>query len=167
MGASGSTKNHRGAIVPMVTPLTPQGELDEPAVQRLVDFLCQGGVHGVFVLGTTGEGPFVPPIMRDRLVSLVTNSARDRLRVYANVSQDRVRDSIAAGNRYFKLGVDAVVAHAPARYERHPEQSVHYFTQLAHQLKGELIIYNMPLTTSVSLPLEVCRKIACQPRVVG
>ena len=165
MSASG--RNHGGAIVPMVTPLTPQGELDEPAVERLVDFLWQGRVHGVFVLGTTGEGPSVPREIRDRLVSLVTRYAGRRLLVYANVSEDMVRKSAEAGNRYFEMGVDAVVAHAPACYERQPEQSVRYFTELAQQLKGELIMYNMPLTTSVSLPLEVCREIASKPRVVG
>jgi len=151
----------------MVTPLTPRGKLDEPAVERLVDFLWQGGVHGVFVLGTTGEGPSVPREIRDRLVSLVASYAGDRLLVYANVSEEMVRKSAEAGNRYFEMGVDAVVAHAPARYERQPEQSVRYFTELAQQLTGELIMYNMPLTTSVSLPLEVCREIASKPRVVG
>src|SRR5262245_48729594 len=151
MGALASIKNHGGAIVPMVTPLTAQAELDEAAVERLIEFFCQGGVHGVFVLGTTGEGPSVPRAMRDRLVRLARACVGGRLPVYANVSEELVEESAAAGNRYFDMGVDAVVAHAPACYERQPEQSVRYFTALAQQLKGELIIYNMPLTTSVSV----------------
>lgn len=167
MSALASTKNHGGAIVPMVTPLTAQAKLDEAAVERLIEFFCQGGVHGVFVLGTTGEGPSIPRAMRDRLVRLVRACAGSRLLVYANVSEDLVEESAAAGNRYFDMGVDAVVAHAPGCYEQHPGQSVRYFTDLAQQLKGELIIYNMPLTTSVSVPLDVCHEVARKPRVVG
>ena len=47
---------HEGVVVPMVTPLTDSGALDRRGVERLVDFLLEGGVNGIFVLGTTGEG---------------------------------------------------------------------------------------------------------------
>jgi len=162
-----SNKRHRGVIVPMVTPLTAERELDERAVERIIEHLRQGGVHGVFVLGTTGEGPSVPQAMRERLVSVVTEYARGSLLVYANISDDSAVESITAGNRYFRLGVDAVVAHAPSSYERQPDESVEYFAELAGRLDGDLLIYNMPLTTNVSLPLELCGEIARKPRVVG
>ena len=167
MNTTASGKEHRGVIVPMVTPLTAQGTLDEPAVERILEYLWKGGVHGVFVLGTTGEGPSVPRLMRDRLVTLVTNCMRGQLLIYANVSEETARDSVTTGNRYFAMGVDAVVAHAPNRYERQPEQIWHYFAELWGQLDGELILYNMPLTTNVSLPLELCGEIAHKPRVIG
>ena len=50
---------HHGVVVPMVTPILANGDLDEPAVDRLVEFLLRGGVDGIFVLGTTGEGESV------------------------------------------------------------------------------------------------------------
>jgi len=167
MSATASRKAHRGVIVPMVTPLTPQGKLDERAVERIIEHLWKGGVHGVFVLGTTGEGPSVPPPMRERLVKLVGGCARRRLLVYANISDDSARDSIAAGNRYFRLGVDAVVAHAPAHYERRPGEAGEYFAELTRHLEGDLILYNMPLTTNVSLPVDVCDDFARRARVIG
>ena len=58
----------RGVIVPMVTPVTAAGGLDEPAVNRLVDFLLAGGIKNIFVAGTTGESVSVPHSMRLRLV---------------------------------------------------------------------------------------------------
>jgi dihydrodipicolinate synthase/N-acetylneuraminate lyase len=164
---SASKKKHCGVIVPMVTPLTPRGKLDQPAIERLVEFFRKGGVHGVFVLGTTGEGPSVPSLMREPLVRIVADCARGRLLVYAGISNDSARDSAVAGNRYFRRGVDAVVAHAPASYERHPEESAQYFAEVARQLDGELMLYNMPLTTNVSLPVDVCGEIARKPRVIG
>lgn len=167
MRVSAPPKSHHGVIVPLVTPLTADCQLDELAVERLVEFLCDGGVHGVFVLGTTGEGPAVPADLGERLVRRVVRSACGRLRVYAGISGESSESSIAAGNRYLRAGVTAVVAHAPARYEKCPEQSLLYFAELARHLEGELIIYNMPLTTHVSLPLDVCTQVARKPRIIG
>jgi len=62
--------NLRGAVVPMVTLTTASGLLDEPAAGRLLDFLIAGGVDGIFVLGTTGEGASVQHSCRRRLVDL-------------------------------------------------------------------------------------------------
>lgn len=53
-----------GAIVPLITPITTEGKLDEPALRRLIDHVVSGGVQGIFVLGSTGEGPSVPRSMR-------------------------------------------------------------------------------------------------------
>jgi 4-hydroxy-tetrahydrodipicolinate synthase len=160
-------KNHRGVIVPMVTPITPDHGLDEAAFERIVDHLAAGGVHGVFVMGTTGEGPSVPNRMREQLVQCAVRSTCRRLLVYAGISDESIEESAAAGNRYFDAGVDAVVAHVPAYFEAHPEEAVHYYADLAGRLEGDLILYNMPLTTNVSLPIEVCKQSARRPRVIG
>ncbi len=45
----------RGIIAPLVTPLTPDGALDAPGLERLIELLLKTGVHGVFPMGTTGE----------------------------------------------------------------------------------------------------------------
>ena len=151
----------------MVTPITPDGALDTAAVGRIVDFLCAGGVHGVFVLGTTGEALAIPVPMRDQLVRLTVEKARGRVLVYAGISTDSLLDSVAAGNKYLQMGVDAVVAHVPGHFEKNPEQAWGFFADLAAQLHGDFILYNMPLTTKVSLPIELCKETAHRPRVIG
>lgn len=167
MKAQVANKAHCGVIVPLVTPLTASGDLDEAALRRVVDFVVEGGVHGVFVLGTTGEGPSVPRAMREPLVKLTVQRARGRLAVYAGISGEVLEESVEAAERYFKSGVAAVVAHAPASYEDQPERSLPYFVELAGRLEGDLVLYNMPLTTNVSLPIEVCKAAARKPRVIG
>ncbi|MBE0698948.1 MAG: dihydrodipicolinate synthase family protein, partial [Anaerolineaceae bacterium] len=69
----------------MITPLTEKIELDEAALRRLVDFLIDGGAKGIFVLGSTGEGPSVPRAMRSRIVHLTLEQARGRVGVYAGM----------------------------------------------------------------------------------
>src|SRR5438552_3137620 len=76
---------HDGVVVPMVTPVTAAGHLDEPAADRLVDFLLAGGVDGIFVLGTTGEGVSVPRTLRRRLVERTVARVRRRAKVYAGI----------------------------------------------------------------------------------
>ena len=167
MNVATKNKDHRGVIVPMVTPVTADGVLDEPAVGRIVDFLCAGGVHGVFVLGTTGEALAIPAAMRDRLVQLTVERVHGRALVYAGISADSLPESVKAGNQYLQMGVDAVVAHVPGNFEKRPEQAWSFFADLATQLQGDFILYNMPLTTKVSLPIELCKETARRPRVIG
>src|SRR5262245_36752304 len=88
---------HFGVVVPMVTPITPDGRLDEPAVARLVEFLVEGGVDGIFVLGTTGEGISVPPTLRCRLVAQAVACVRRRTKVYAGIGDAHPND-LALGN---------------------------------------------------------------------
>ena len=151
----------------MVTPVRPDGSLDEAAVGRVVDFLCMGGVHGVFVLGTTGEASAVPRAMGDRLVQLTIAAVRGRALVYAGISTSSIAESVAAGNEYLSMGVDAVVAHAPGRFEKTPDKSLGFFSEIAAQLQGDLIVYNIPLTTKISLPIALCKETASRPRVIG
>jgi 4-hydroxy-tetrahydrodipicolinate synthase len=167
MNSSTANKTHRGVIVPMVTPLTPDGALDEAAVGDILRFLEAGRVQGVFLAGTTGESSTVPDAMRERLVRIAAERTRNRTLVYAGINGNSIADSVAAGNKYLRLGADAVVAHVPAHLERQPQVALNYFTELASALEGDLILYNMPLTTGMSLPVELCKQTAGRPRVIG
>jgi len=151
----------------MVTPVTARGSLDQPAVARVVDHLCAGGTHGVFVLGTTGEAAVVPSGMRDQLVQLTVAQVRKRALVYAGISSKSLAESVIAGNNCLRMGVNAVVAHVPAHFVAQPQAALNFYSELARQLEGNLILYNIPLTTNVSLPIELCKQTARFPQVIG
>jgi len=151
----------------MVTPVTPDTHLDEGAVARILAHLQAGRVHGVFVLGTTGEARSVPSAIRDRLVQLAVEESNKRTFVYAGINGSSAAESVATGNKYLRMGVDAVVAHIPARFEQHPQAVLKYFSELCEGLEGDLILYNIPLTTNLSLPIELCKETARRPRVIG
>lgn len=156
--------DHWGLVVPMVTPVTQDGQLDEPAVDRLIDFLLAGGVDGVFVLGTTGEGISVPRSRRRSLVVRAVARVKGRARVYAGIG-DAHPDEVTVGNEFFAAGVDALVAHPPASM---PVQDVlPWYQSILKGLQGPLILYNMPLTTKVSIPLEVVGRLLGHARLAG
>ncbi|MBN1810779.1 MAG: dihydrodipicolinate synthase family protein [Anaerolineae bacterium] len=159
--------SHHGVIVPMVTPITPDGDLDEPAVRRVVDHMVAGGVHGVFVLGTTGENTSVPAAMRERLVAATVERVGERARVYAGISSNCLADSVAAAKAYALLGVDAVVAHLPTYYALNAEEQFAYFSALADRIDLPLVLYNIPLTTHMTIPIKVVENLSRHPNVVG
>src|SRR5262245_929974 len=134
---------HQGVIVPMVTPVTQAGELDEAAVGRLVDSLLDGGVEGIFALGTTGEGAYVPNGARRRLIQCVASRVRGRAMVYAGLG-DIKPSEFQSANEFFRAGADAVVAHPPVAVSVPVNELTAWYVALLKELNGPLIIYNIP-----------------------
>lgn len=161
-----SSSPHRGVIVPMTTPITASGAVDEPAVERLADRLARHELS-VFVLGTTGETSSIPAAQRDRLVAAVLRATAGRVPVYAGIGDNCVPDMIAAARQYLSLGVTAVVAHAPCYYPLTREELHHCFSLLHREIAGPLMLYNIPQTTGISLPLDLVEELSHLPHVVG
>jgi len=159
----GNLKYH-GAVVPLVTPFTVQGALDEAALFRLVDTQIAGGVEGVFVLGTTGEGAHVPREFRRHLVEL-TRAAK-RMLVFAGLGDIRAGD-VSEANEFFHAGAAAVVVHPPISEKMPAEKLQSWFESLLDRVEGTLLLYNMPLTTGISIPLDVVEKLLGHPRLAG
>ncbi len=157
----------RGVVVPMVTPVTAAGALDEEAVARMIEFLLKGGVEGIFVLGTTGEAASVPRAARSRFVELAVQQVNRRAQVYAGVNDNCLADAVEAGNSYLQAGVDAVVALLPSYFLLGPAEVLSYCQLLLDRMDGPVILYNIPATTRVSIPIGVLERLAGHPRLIG
>lgn len=153
-----------GVVVPMITPVTEDGRLDEPAVDRLVDFLVAGGVDGIFVMGTTGEGTAIPRAYRRRLVERTAARVNGNAKVFAGIG-DAHPEEIRAGNDYLSAGVHAVVSRPPVAIPA--GEMLSWFRALLDGLDGPLLLYNMPMTTKISIPLDVVESLAGHPRLAG
>ena len=157
---------YHGAVVPMITPFTAQGALDEPALGRLVDSMVAGGVEGIFVLGTTGEGAHVPRALRKKLVELTVRHANKRTLIFVGLGDVRLAD-LSEANEFFHAGADAVVAHPPISEKVPVEKLQGWYQSLLDKLAGPLLIYNMPATTGVSIPLDAVEKLLGHPKLAG
>lgn len=160
------SQKYSGAVVPMVTPFTPQGALDTTALDHLIDNLLDGGVEGIFVLGTTGEGVHVPRDFRSQLVQQTVARVQRRAKIFAGLGDIR-RSDVSEANAFFHAGVDAVVAHPPIAEKMPADQLQAWFETLLNRLEGPLLIYNMPPTTGVSIPLDAVEKLLGHPRLAG
>lgn len=165
--AQHGTKEFYGTVVPMITPVTDEGELDEAAVRRVIDHMIAGGVDGIFVLGTTGESMSTPYALRNRLVSLLVEHTAGRVKTYAGVSSNILSHSVEAADLYASQGVDALVAHPPFYYPLTSHELLDYFTALADRMPAPLLLYNMPATTGISIPMDVIETLSKHPNVRG
>jgi 4-hydroxy-tetrahydrodipicolinate synthase len=102
-----------------------------------------------------------------KFVERAVSKARGRALVYAGIGDTCLADSVAAANEYFRAGVDAVVAHPPVYFPLEPRELLAYFQALLDKLAGPLILYNIPSTTRVSIPLEVVAQLQGHPRLAG
>jgi len=150
----------------MVTPFTAEGTLDTSGLDRLVDALLAGGVEGIFVLGTTGEGVYVPPAIRLKLVERTVQRTAGRVKIFAGLGDIRNSD-VSEANAFLRAGADAVVAHPPIAEKIPLDRLQGWFKSLLDKLNGPLLIYNMPPTTGVSIPLDAVEKLLGHPRLAG
>src|SRR5258706_5964315 len=128
----------------MVSPFTPAGAIDEPAVARIVEHLISTGIGGIFPLGTTGESASIHSEDRRRLVAATVKHANRRAMVYAGISSNCFRESVEAAAAYQQMGVEAVVAHMPSYYPLSDDEIETYFQRLADSVALPLVLYNIP-----------------------
>lgn len=159
-------KKYKGVVVPAVTPLTASLTLDEGAVERM---LANFRKHHVapFILGTTGEAASLPQKVKQDYLQTATRLKQPGDVLYAGISSNIMEESIAFANRCFDAGVDVVVATLPNYYPLTPGQMKAYFEQLAAKVSGPLMIYNIPPTVHMSIPLDVVEELSHHPKIVG
>lgn len=160
------SSSHRGVVVPMITPATQTGDVDLAATERLADLLARHGL-GIFVLGTTGEASSVPLNQRSALVGATLRAAAGRVPVYVGIGDNCVAHAIDAGRSYLKQGASAVVALVPGYYALSAREMLDYFTLVQRSVAGPMMIYNIPATTHMSVPLDVVERVSELPHVVG
>lgn len=155
------------SIVPLLTPVTATGEIDEAAVHRLVEHVLGGGCQGVMVCGTTGEFASLSIAERLRMVRAAQAAAAGRLTIFGGIGDTSPAHSRDLARAFLEGGADAVVANLPSYYPLTPEMMERYFGGLADAVAGPTYLYNIPQTTRQSIPLEVLEKLSHHPWIVG
>lgn len=159
-------KKYSGVVVPAVTPLTADFSLDHAAVEKMFAHFQKHGVMP-FVLGTTGESASLPlGVKQDYVRAAVKNKSQDTV-LYAGISSNCVEESIDLAKYFFDKGVDVVAATLPTYYALSESDMQKYFEQLADNVPGPLVIYNIPATTHMSIPLPLIDTLSHHPNIIG
>ena len=156
-----------GIIPPLVTPLKDRDTLDGDGLERVIEHVIAGGVHGLFLLGTTGEGTSLSYRLRRELISAACDQVKGRVSVLVAVTDTAFVESVALAHHAEKAGADVVVI-APPYYmpEGQPELR-EYLEHLLSELPLPLFLYNMPPLTKVPFELETVRWAMDQSRILG
>lgn len=156
-----------GIIPPLLTPLAADGDLDTASLERLIEHVIGGGCAGLFILGTTGEGPGFAYRIRRELIRRTCRIVAGRVAVYVGITDTCIEESLGLAALAADAGATAAVAAPPFYFPVAPPELKSWFDQLVAALPLPLVLYNMPSLTKVPLDVRLVRELADNPRVSG
>ncbi|WP_423128632.1 dihydrodipicolinate synthase family protein [Gaoshiqia sp. Z1-71] len=157
----------KGIVPPLVTPLTDNDTLDVAGLERLIEHVIQGGVHGIFLLGTTGEFASLSYKVREELIRLSCRFVNGRVPVMVGISDSAFTESLNLANKAAQYGADAVVITPPYYFESGQPELLEYLKRIMKQMPLPLFIYNMPVHTKVMFAPETVKAAAEIPGIIG
>lgn len=157
----------KGIIPPMITPLKGNDGLDREGAVRLTEHILTGGVHALFLLGTTGEAQSLTYRLRYEFVELVCKQVAGRVPVLVGVTDTSLDESVKLAAHAAACGAVGVVAAAPYYFAPSQQELIEYYTALADALPLPLYLYNMPSHVKVFLEPATVKTLADHPNIVG
>ncbi len=156
-----------GIVPPVLTPLTPSEEVDTASMKRLVDYLIVNGVHGLWVMGTTGEFASFDEHERAAAVEAAVEAAAGRVPVIVNIGDCSTRLAIRHGQAALKAGAAAVALTPPYYYPNAQDELLAHFRKVREKVDLPLFIYNIPQTVKTKTEVGTALKLAEEGTVVG
>lgn len=156
-----------GIVCPAVTPLTADGRLNEPVFRGLIDALVPD-LDGLFVLGSSGELPWLRDDVALDVARIAVDHVAGRVPVYLGVGDTGLERTLERTARLGGLGADFLVVATPFYYSVDSERAlVDHFATIADAAPAPVVLYNIPQNTHVALTPSVVRSLATHPKIVG
>jgi 4-hydroxy-tetrahydrodipicolinate synthase len=156
-----------GIFPPLATPLLDRDTLDVAGLERLIEHVLAGGVHGLFLLGTTGEGPSLSQRLKAEVVERACRQVARRVPIMVGVTDPSFVDAIALAHTTGKAGAEHVVIAPPYYMPISQPELAAYIERFAAASPLPVLLYNLPSFTKVGFGLETIRRLLQTPRVVG
>ena len=161
-------KKYFGVIPPIITPVDERENVDEAGFRRLLDWCVDRGLHGIFVAGSNGETMALTQEQRDRAIRIAIDQVGSKVPVMAGVMDSSTRRVIENIKRLEQMGGTCAVV-TSIFYARHTSQdeTTRHFEKISRETNIDLVIYNIPMFTGLSLTFDTVRKISAIDKVVG
>lgn len=157
----------RGIIPPMITPLNEDMSLDVPHTEKLIEHLINGGVHGIFILGTTGEFAGLSSDVKSDLIRLTCPQVKGRVPILVGITDCSFLESLDFAAIAKESGADALVAAAPFYMNIGQEELIAYYQKLADEVELPLFLYDMPSHTKINIEKETAVELSKHPNIIG
>ncbi|WAT01844.1 dihydrodipicolinate synthase family protein [Rouxiella chamberiensis] len=149
-----------GIIPPVPTLFTADEQLDKEGMKRLIDFTIEGGVNGLFFLGSAGEFAHMSEALRHEVASFCTAYVDKRVPVLIGAAHSGTEATLSFARHAKSVGADGVVIVNPF-YNPLSEENIYlHYSYLAENLALPIVIYNFPALTGQSIPVEVIKRLA-------
>jgi dihydrodipicolinate synthase/N-acetylneuraminate lyase len=143
----------RGVLLPIITPFDDRVRVDEEMMRKLVDFHINAGVQGLFVLGSTGQGPAMTIEERKQAAAIALDQAKKRIPVVIHVGTADAWSTTDLAEHAAARGADAVAIVPPYYYSDHTEYEIIAHYQAVHKAVSlPIYIYENPKYSGISIP---------------
>jgi 4-hydroxy-tetrahydrodipicolinate synthase len=157
----------RGIYTPNLVPFLDDGRINEDELRRLIDWLIEKGVTGLYPNGSTGEFVRLSFEERKRVIQIVAAENRGRVPILAGAAESNMTMILDACRTYADVGCTAVSITGPYYYKVSQESIEHFFRELARVSPIDIVLYNIPqFANEISVPVLTRLALDC-PRIVG
>ena len=156
-----------GVVPPVVTPDTPDHQLDVVSFERSINRLIEAGVDGLFFLGSSGEVVFATDERRDQIVREAVRIVDHRVPVLVGIIDTETESVLEHGRRALALGADALVATAPFYALGGPADVEEHFRILHQELDAPLFAYDIPVCVHTKLPWKMLARLGAEGVLAG
>jgi 4-hydroxy-tetrahydrodipicolinate synthase len=160
-------RSPHGIIPAMVTPLTVDDEVNESALRKLTNYLIEGGVHGLFPVGSQGEFWALSAEEKRRVWEVVVEETNGRVPVYAGTAAITTRETIALTRLAEKAGVDAVSILTPFFVSPGVDELYGHYCAVAESTSLPILLYSNPTRTGVGISPDLLARLAELENIVG
>ncbi|MEA2069448.1 MAG: dihydrodipicolinate synthase family protein [Verrucomicrobiota bacterium] len=157
----------KGIVPPLITPLKDRDTLDVQGLEKLIEHMIGGGIHGLFALGTTGEGPSLGYRLRAEVVERVCKQVAGRIPVVVGITDTAFVESVKMSQIAAEAGADGVVLSTPYYFPAGQTELEGYVRNLVPELALPVMLYNMPSLTKVWFEIETLRRLSDLEGIVG
>jgi 4-hydroxy-tetrahydrodipicolinate synthase len=159
-------KTLEGIFVVMMSPLRDEA-VDEHAMRHMVNHFIDAGVHGLVVLGSNGEYPFLSDEEKRQLIDIAVEEARGRVPVVVGTGYMGTDQTIALTRYARDTGADAAMIALPIYYQLGPEDVKRHFERISSEVGFPILYYNFPDATRLKLTPAEIAELAEIEQIVG
>jgi 4-hydroxy-tetrahydrodipicolinate synthase len=157
----------QGIIPPLVTPLLDPETIDRDATRRVLEHVIEGGVAGIFLLGTTGEGPSLSIEMKKEFIGLCCEVVKDRVPILVGITDCSLTETINMAKVSKQAGATAVVLTSPFFFPIDQDDLLRFVKRVLPSVELPVMLYNMPGLTKVWFEIETLQELIKEPNIVG
>ncbi|WP_326502700.1 dihydrodipicolinate synthase family protein [Rothia nasimurium] len=156
-----------GVIPPLLTPRTADGALDIPSLRRLIDHLIDGGVDGIFALGSSSEVLYLTNEERETVLTTCVEAIDGRVPLIVGINDMTTARVIDEAQRLLAIGGDAIVVTSQFYAIDNAFEEERHFRAIADAVDVPVFAYDVPVRTKQKLPLPLLTKLAREGVIAG
>ena len=165
--AFANNPKYTGVIPPVVTPRTSAGDIDVPGLNAVVEHLIKGGVSGLFVLGSSGEVPYMTNAERELVVTTIASANAGRVPLVVGANEQTTNRVIEEGRKMVELGADALVVTTPYYAISNAAEVEAHFRAIHAALQVDIFAYDVPVRTHVKISVATAVALAKDGVIAG